>query len=657
MNHYGEPDVAMFDFTSMYAAENACRAKKIVTWNKCTSCSKQHSTKKMRKTESREWQADALTGAHVDDHVEAEMRESLLLVGLVGDSLLEPFWPTGSGCGRGFLSAMDSAWMVRQWAVKECTADQEAALSVLKEREAIYRLLGQTKSENLSQNYAAYTLNPISRYPNLNSSTVFPHECRHLLYDDVHPPAAPESARLKRQSIAAKRARRATIASSSPFSGISEEKSSLAALRESDVISKPNRDDISSVDQSLEDSFADFEHNYQGLIEKSSGSSSSSRVQSSLAASSTSSSTLVNSNCNSSRSSAFNEMMLSPSASNLATLGRSRAKDIEAALRHRRQQQLVLNRKDTSPRSLSSTYSDVPSEFVSQSHSNGASQQLRSKMSWLLEQKDTSSAPLVSRDHEVVKEPAAPFASRVRNLEAKFHANSGLHSLDVSAYEKCDQKKNIMSKGSNVMTAATTLEQLLNPMQQEVRLKEKAGDYRKKTHDIKVVMKMTKETDWNKKCWEEREKQAAGKMAGSSHGLHPMFSGRRGERRKTLAVQCRIREIIDKISDNAAQDRWHSRIPFSPRRFIMSRRDISPNYDADLLYNETYGYRVFRDDDGDEDRVTKLSVDNVACDSNDYSSDASFCSYFCPLFFHFSSYCLLIAFALIFAYFSFHFGL
>lgn len=30
LNHYGEPDVAMFDFTSMYAAENACRAKKIV---------------------------------------------------------------------------------------------------------------------------------------------------------------------------------------------------------------------------------------------------------------------------------------------------------------------------------------------------------------------------------------------------------------------------------------------------------------------------------------------------------------------------------------------------------------------------------------------------------------------------------------------------
>lgn len=25
VNHYGKPDVAMFDFTSMFAAENACR--------------------------------------------------------------------------------------------------------------------------------------------------------------------------------------------------------------------------------------------------------------------------------------------------------------------------------------------------------------------------------------------------------------------------------------------------------------------------------------------------------------------------------------------------------------------------------------------------------------------------------------------------------
>ena len=52
VNHYGKPDVAMFDFTSMFAADNSSR----VTVRK----------------------------------------NYRLLSCLVGDSLLEPFWPTGT---------------------------------------------------------------------------------------------------------------------------------------------------------------------------------------------------------------------------------------------------------------------------------------------------------------------------------------------------------------------------------------------------------------------------------------------------------------------------------------------------------------------------------------------------------------------------------
>ena len=33
-------------------------------------------------------------------------------------SLLEPFWPDGTGCARGFLSALDAAWMVRSWSLQ-----------------------------------------------------------------------------------------------------------------------------------------------------------------------------------------------------------------------------------------------------------------------------------------------------------------------------------------------------------------------------------------------------------------------------------------------------------------------------------------------------------------------------------------------------------
>ncbi|XP_047248878.1 F-actin-monooxygenase mical2b isoform X2 [Girardinichthys multiradiatus] len=133
INHYGQPDVAMFDFTCMYASENAALIR--------------------------------------------EKHGHQLLVALVGDSLLEPFWPMGTGCARGFLAAFDTAWMVRGWAQgKNC-------LETLAERESIYRLLPQTTPENISKNLEQYTIDPATRYPNLNSSCVRPHQVRHLFID------------------------------------------------------------------------------------------------------------------------------------------------------------------------------------------------------------------------------------------------------------------------------------------------------------------------------------------------------------------------------------------------------------------------------------------------------------------------------------------
>uniref|UniRef100_A0A674IHE4 F-actin monooxygenase n=1 Tax=Terrapene triunguis TaxID=2587831 RepID=A0A674IHE4_9SAUR len=130
INHYGQPDVAMFDFTSMYASENAALIR--------------------------------------------ERHRHQLLVALVGDSLLEPFWPMGTGCARGFLAAFDTAWMVKSW-------DQgKPPLEILAERESIYRLLPQTTPENINKNFDQYTIDPGTRYPNLNSSCVRPHQVRHL---------------------------------------------------------------------------------------------------------------------------------------------------------------------------------------------------------------------------------------------------------------------------------------------------------------------------------------------------------------------------------------------------------------------------------------------------------------------------------------------
>nr|XP_020460702.1 F-actin-methionine sulfoxide oxidase MICAL2 isoform X4 [Monopterus albus] len=130
VNHCSQPDVAMFDFTNMYASENAALVR--------------------------------------------ERFGHQLLVALVGDSLLEPFWPMGTGCARGFLAAFDTAWMVKSW------AQGRTVLEVLAERESIYRLLPQTTPENIAKNFEQYTIDPGTRYPNLNSSCVRPHQVRHL---------------------------------------------------------------------------------------------------------------------------------------------------------------------------------------------------------------------------------------------------------------------------------------------------------------------------------------------------------------------------------------------------------------------------------------------------------------------------------------------
>ncbi|XP_035257367.1 LOW QUALITY PROTEIN: protein-methionine sulfoxide oxidase mical3a [Anguilla anguilla] len=131
INHYGQPDVAMFDFTCMYASENAALVRR------------RHGHQ--------------------------------LLVGLVGDSLLEPFWPMGTGIARGFLAAMDSAWMVRSW------AQGGTPLEVLAERESIYRLLPQTTPENVSKNFSQYSVDPTTRYPNISLHLLRPNQVRHLI--------------------------------------------------------------------------------------------------------------------------------------------------------------------------------------------------------------------------------------------------------------------------------------------------------------------------------------------------------------------------------------------------------------------------------------------------------------------------------------------
>lgn len=90
----------------------------------------------------------------------------------------QPFWPTGSGCARGFLSSLDACWAVRSW------GGGSNPLEVLAERESIYRILGQTTPENLQRDLTSYTLDPHTRYPNLNNRCLNPIQVRNLLDSD-----------------------------------------------------------------------------------------------------------------------------------------------------------------------------------------------------------------------------------------------------------------------------------------------------------------------------------------------------------------------------------------------------------------------------------------------------------------------------------------
>jgi hypothetical protein len=98
-------------------------------------------------------------------------------------SVQKPFWPTGTGIARGFLAAFDAAWMIRGFVLNK------DPMELLYERESIYQLLTQTASDNLNKNYQEYSIDPTTRYLNLNRSLKPDQESqlKHL-YDNTNQP-------------------------------------------------------------------------------------------------------------------------------------------------------------------------------------------------------------------------------------------------------------------------------------------------------------------------------------------------------------------------------------------------------------------------------------------------------------------------------------
>merc|ERR1712146_575043 len=93
--------------------------------------------------------------------------EDALLVALVGDALLEPFWPEGLGIVRGFFGALDAASAIALWA---SGASQEATKKHMEESyKQLKTLAAQTRAATLRAEEKQYGLAPHTRYRSINA--------------------------------------------------------------------------------------------------------------------------------------------------------------------------------------------------------------------------------------------------------------------------------------------------------------------------------------------------------------------------------------------------------------------------------------------------------------------------------------------------------
>ena len=65
---------------------------------------------------------------------------------------------------------MDTAWLVRQMGPRSHQLTPTRVLELLAERESVYQRLPQTTPSNIMKQFANYTINPSTRYPNLRMS-------------------------------------------------------------------------------------------------------------------------------------------------------------------------------------------------------------------------------------------------------------------------------------------------------------------------------------------------------------------------------------------------------------------------------------------------------------------------------------------------------
>lgn len=389
--------------------------------------------------------------------------------------------------GRGILSSLDAAWLCRQYAIK-CLNNsknilkdnEESILSVISERESIYRLLAQTKPENLNQNFSQYNLNPITRYPNLSSVTIMPHQCKHLIYSNVK-----RTIQQHKQTLAEKRLRRITIA-------CTPETFKQQFIQKQEINEESPEDESSFNNNLLTNNKNNLNSNNDRINYD--------KNQIKL----TGKEYLAN-----------NKQYLTPSAFNLASLEKSRNKELDMVIRHRKQREERLNQEclTSEERFMNHIRKQIkPKENWFLNNINNCNINTKQENSY---ESNTSSNKSNNSSQEDLTAHYNHFSSKVQDLEYKL---SNHNQFNEERYLR-NQNSSKHVDGVNVMVARLALQDLLDPIKQEEKFREevKRKAFLEKDFNCKFVGKLTE--DWNFKLFNSTSSEDNDKISTPSTTL------------------------------------------------------------------------------------------------------------------------------------------
>jgi len=128
-NHQNKPDVQLFDFSERIQSEEASKLVEVV--NQCKE--------------------------NIPSNASNEEVKKNVIVTLVGDALIEPFWPLGTGCNRAVISALDAVWVVHEMAINKPIKE------IIQTRQGCYLKMKNALAETFAEPYKI-CINPYTRY-------------------------------------------------------------------------------------------------------------------------------------------------------------------------------------------------------------------------------------------------------------------------------------------------------------------------------------------------------------------------------------------------------------------------------------------------------------------------------------------------------------